>query len=100
LDVDEVVGAVREAVSQQHELEVYAVLLLKTGSIPKTSSGKIQRYACKQRLLAGTLDIVASSNAKLDQLLQDKCIHELFEQQVQQTPNATALVYENTHFPK
>ena len=97
LDANEVVGAVREAVSQQHELEVYAVLLLKTGSIPKTSSGKIQRYACKQRLLAGTLDIVASSNAKLDQLLQDKCIHELFEQQVQQTPNATALVYENTH---
>ena len=96
LDADEVVGAVREAVSQQHELEVYAVLLIKTGSIPKTSSGKIQRYACKERLLAGTLDIVASSNAKLDQLLQDKCIHELFEQQVQQTPNATALVCENT----
>jgi len=96
LDADEVVGAVREAVSQQHELEVYAVLLLKTGSIPKTSSGKIQRYACKQRLLTGTLDIVASSNAKLDQLLQDKCIHELFEQQVHQTPNATALVFEKT----
>lgn len=34
LDADEVVGAVREAVSQQHELEVYAVLLIKTGSIP------------------------------------------------------------------
>jgi natural product biosynthesis luciferase-like monooxygenase protein len=96
LDVDEVVGAVREAVSQQHELEVYAVLLLKTGSIPKTSSGKIQRYACKERLLAGTLDIIASSNANLDQLLQDKCIHEQFEQQVQQTPKVTAVVYENT----
>jgi hypothetical protein len=36
-----VVGAVRQAIALEHELEVYAVLLLKTGSILKTSSGKI-----------------------------------------------------------
>ncbi len=58
LNVDEVVGAVREAVSQQHELEIYAILLLKTGSIPKTSSNKIQRHACRIGFLDKSLDMV------------------------------------------
>ncbi len=60
LDVDEVVGAIRQAVSQQHQLQVYAVLLLNTGSIPKTSSNKIQRHACKAGFLDGSLDLVAT----------------------------------------
>ena len=58
LVVDEVVGAIRKAVSQQHELQVYAVLLLKTGSIPKTSSGKIQRHAARAGFLDKSLDVV------------------------------------------
>lgn len=58
LDVDEVVGAIRQAVAEQHELQVYAVLLLKTGSIPKTSSGKIQRHTCRSGFLSGSLDLV------------------------------------------
>jgi natural product biosynthesis luciferase-like monooxygenase protein len=61
LDLDEVVGAIRKAVSQQHDLEVYGVLLLKTGTIPKTSSGKIQRHACKAAFLAESLSVVGSS---------------------------------------
>jgi len=84
LDVDEVVGAVREAVSQQHELEIYAVLLLKTGSIPKTSSGKIQRYACRVGFLNRSLDVVGdwieNPQSKVDfQQLQAKA-ESLWEQ--------------------
>jgi natural product biosynthesis luciferase-like monooxygenase protein len=60
LNVNEVIEAIRSAVSEQHELQVYAVLLLKTGSIPKTSSGKIQRHACRAEFLAGTLNTVNS----------------------------------------
>jgi 8-amino-7-oxononanoate synthase/acyl carrier protein len=33
-------------------------VLLKSGGIPKTSSGKIQRHGCRTALLAGTLDVV------------------------------------------
>lgn len=55
---DEIVSAVRQAVSSTHELQVYAVVLLKTGSVPKTSSGKIQRHACRTGYLNGTLSIV------------------------------------------
>ena len=58
LNVDEVVEAIRKAVSQEHELSVYAVILLKTTSIPKTSSGKLQRRACQARFLDGTLECV------------------------------------------
>ncbi|MBW4574951.1 MAG: AMP-binding protein [Aphanothece sp. CMT-3BRIN-NPC111] len=58
LDVNEIVGAIREAVSEQHELSVYAVLLLKPASIPKTSSGKIQRYACRVGFINSSLEVV------------------------------------------
>ncbi|WP_414514560.1 beta-ketoacyl synthase N-terminal-like domain-containing protein [Nostoc sp. PCC 9305] len=58
LDASEVIGSIRQAVTTQHELELYAVLLLKPVSIPKTSSGKIQRYATRAGFLAGTLDVV------------------------------------------
>ena len=55
------VRAIRQAVAENHELPVYAVLLLKTGSIPKTSSGKIQRHACRTGFLDGSLEVVGSS---------------------------------------
>ncbi len=58
LDVDAVGKSIYQALIEQHELEVYAILLLKTGSIPKTSSGKIQRRACRAGFLAGCLDVV------------------------------------------
>jgi acyl-CoA synthetase (AMP-forming)/AMP-acid ligase II/acyl carrier protein len=58
LDVEEVVGAIRQAVTRQHELQVYAVALVKVGSIPKTSSGKPQRNACRQKYLSRVLDMV------------------------------------------
>ncbi|MBW4611022.1 MAG: amino acid adenylation domain-containing protein [Hassallia sp. WJT32-NPBG1] len=61
LDVDEVVAAIRQAVAENHELQVYGVLLLKPGSIPKTSSGKIQRHACHAGFLNQSLDVVACS---------------------------------------
>lgn len=58
VNVDEVVGNISEVVSVQYGLQVYAVVLIKTGSIPKTSSGKIQRYACKNAFLNGSLNIL------------------------------------------
>ena len=60
LDVDQVVAAIRKAVSEEHELLIAGVILLKTASIPKTSSGKIQRHACKQGFLEDTLNVVGS----------------------------------------
>jgi acyl transferase domain-containing protein/acyl-CoA synthetase (AMP-forming)/AMP-acid ligase II len=58
LNFDEVVGAVRQAVFEEHGLQIEAFLLLKTATIPKTSSGKIQRHACRRHFLDGTLNAV------------------------------------------
>ncbi|MBN3925206.1 condensation domain-containing protein [Nostoc sp. NMS4] len=60
-NLEEVTAAIRRAVSQEFEMQVYAVVLIKPGSIPKTSSGKIQRRATKAEFLAGTLNVVQSS---------------------------------------
>jgi acyl transferase domain-containing protein/acyl-CoA synthetase (AMP-forming)/AMP-acid ligase II/acyl carrier protein len=53
---DEVVRAVRAAIAAQHGLDLHALLLLKPATIQMTSSGKIQRGACKRAYLAGELD--------------------------------------------
>jgi acyl-CoA synthetase (AMP-forming)/AMP-acid ligase II len=58
LNVQEVLGSIRQAVVAQHGLEIFATVLVKTGSIPKTSSGKIRRQACRAAFLCGTLDVV------------------------------------------
>jgi acyl-CoA synthetase (AMP-forming)/AMP-acid ligase II len=53
--------AIRKAVSEGHDLGVYAVELLKTGTIPKTSSGKIQRSACRAGFLNRNLETLEES---------------------------------------
>ncbi len=58
LDVNEVVGNIRQAVTAEHRLQVYATVLVKTGSIPKTTSGKIRRHACRAEFLTGSLIVV------------------------------------------
>jgi acyl-CoA synthetase (AMP-forming)/AMP-acid ligase II len=57
-DLQDIVRAIRRAVGEQHDLRVSDVRLLKPGTIMKTASGKIQRYACRSRYLEGTLDEV------------------------------------------
>jgi amino acid adenylation domain-containing protein len=63
-NLEEVITVIRQAVTEVHEVEVYGVVLIEPGRIPKTSSGKIQRRATCQKFLAGTLDTVASNILK------------------------------------
>ncbi len=51
----EIFAVLRRAISENHHLQVYAIALLKPGSIPKTSSGKIQRTECRTRFMEGSL---------------------------------------------
>src|SRR6185295_10177218 len=43
----EVAEAVRRAVAEEHEARVHEVVLLRPGSLPKTSSGKVRRHAVR-----------------------------------------------------
>ena len=56
LNTEEVVSAINQAVSLEHELAIDTIVLLKPGSIPKTSSGKIQRSACRTKFIDGSLE--------------------------------------------
>src|SRR6266403_2119194 len=49
---------IRRAIVQVHELEIYAIVLIKAGSILHTSSGKIQRHLCRDAYSNGTLEVV------------------------------------------
>lgn len=81
LDVDEVVTRIRQAVAEQHELQVYAVVLVKMGTILKTSSGKLQRRACREAYVAQSLDIVGQWTLPLvehplETALQESDLHD------------------------
>lgn len=54
-DLNEVVKAIRQQVFDHHGLHPHAVSLIKTNSIPLTSSGKIQRHAARKLFLRGEL---------------------------------------------
>lgn len=61
VDLSEITDSMRESVAERHELQVYAAVLVKPGTIPKTSSGKIQRSACRKEFLEGKLEEVYRS---------------------------------------
>jgi len=56
---------IREAVASQHQLSVAIVVLLKRGGILKTSSGKLQRSACRQAFLKGRLKSLAKWESQM-----------------------------------
>lgn len=51
-DPDEIFAAIRESVASSHELQAHAIILLKPGRLPRTSSGKVRRHACREAFLA------------------------------------------------
>jgi acyl carrier protein len=57
-DWADVIAAIRRDVTREHELPPDAVVLVRFGSIPKTSSGKIQRHACREEFMNSQLQII------------------------------------------
>jgi acyl-CoA synthetase (AMP-forming)/AMP-acid ligase II/acyl carrier protein len=52
-ELEEIVIAVRRVIAEEFDLRVDRVQLVKTGSLLKTSSGKLQRQACRESYLRG-----------------------------------------------
>ncbi|MFI5809741.1 fatty acyl-AMP ligase [Streptomyces sp. NPDC051643] len=57
---EKIVGLIRGAIGEAHGLPVRDVVLVHPGTIPKTSSGKIQRRATRTAYLDGTLSPVGA----------------------------------------
>jgi amino acid adenylation domain-containing protein len=59
LDHEEALNTIRRSVAEEHEAQPYAIVLVKAGSVPKTSSGKVQRRACRKMFSSNGLEVVA-----------------------------------------
>jgi acyl-CoA synthetase (AMP-forming)/AMP-acid ligase II len=55
----EIVDAVRAAVTTEHGIVVSLVAIVGVGGVPKTSSGKLRRGACRDALMDGSLGDIA-----------------------------------------
>ncbi|HVR97912.1 MAG TPA: MupA/Atu3671 family FMN-dependent luciferase-like monooxygenase, partial [Thermoanaerobaculia bacterium] len=67
--VEEVAGAVRRGVAEEHEVQVFDLVLLRAGTLPRTSSGKVRRRGCRAGYLDGELQIVGRSLMAQDEVV-------------------------------
>lgn len=51
-DPARVVSTLRDVIARDHQVQPHTVVLLARGTLPKTSSGKVMRQACKKAFLA------------------------------------------------
>lgn len=63
-DADAALHTIHRTVSAQHDVEIDTILLVKAGEIPRTSSGKPRRAACRERYLQNELATLAVWQAK------------------------------------
>jgi polyketide synthase 12 len=61
-ELAEITALIRSTVSEAHELSLRDVVLIRPGSIPKTSSGKIQRQASRAAYLDGSLAVLGAAD--------------------------------------
>lgn len=64
IDWQELLQTMRQAIVQAHDIDPGALVLIKPGSIFKTSSGKIQRHACKSAYRKKELAVLAQWRRK------------------------------------
>jgi len=60
IDPHSIFESIRRAVSSEFSVKVHSIELLMPASVPRTTSGKIQRRACKRAYLDKKLDVIAS----------------------------------------
>lgn len=59
-DPQAIIGAIRDAIAGADDVYPYAVVLIEPSGLPKTSSGKVQRRACREAFLHGALPVIAA----------------------------------------
>jgi len=54
-DLDGAIDRIRSAISEVHGIRLSLVALMPPGTVPKTTSGKLQRHACRLGVTSGSL---------------------------------------------
>ena len=63
IDADEITDTIREAVVNEHDVFVHEVVLIRTGTLPKTTSGKVQRTLTRELWRSGALELALKEGA-------------------------------------
>ncbi len=74
-ELQPLIASIREAISEEHEIAAHAIVLVKAGTVPKTSSGKIQRRACRKLFIESGLEIVGQWRESLSEESGDQSPH-------------------------
>ncbi|MBE9098968.1 fatty acyl-AMP ligase [Vacuolonema iberomarrocanum] len=59
LTLEEVLEPLRWQVFHEHFIDLYGIVLLKPGGLPRTSSGKLQRQRCREQFVEGKWEPLA-----------------------------------------
>ena len=86
VDAEEAFAGIRKAVAAGHQLQVHAIALVGARSLPRTTSGKLQRSLCLRQFLDGTLPVIASS--MLEAVKEDEFAENLSESGAPEGQNA------------
>lgn len=65
IDPETLINTIRQAVTEDHDVQVWKVVLLKERSLPRTTSGKIQRRACRELLLTEAFHLWGAMHEEL-----------------------------------
>ena len=63
-DGDQLIGDLRQAIADTHGIQLHGVALVSPGTVPKTTSGKLQRFLCRDAWVNGTLAPLATGASR------------------------------------
>lgn len=63
IDPEEMIGVIREAITTEHEVFARHIVLIRPQTLPKTTSGKVQRSLTRKLWLEGKLDYLTTEPA-------------------------------------
>lgn len=89
--VSALASAARAAVSDEHGLQLHTLVLVRPGRVPRTTSNKVQRSACREAFLAGDLDPLGVSTLEIRRTTDGSVPMPLDRHQVEAGARAAAV---------
>lgn len=59
LNKEDVFRSIQSKIAEEYQIQARIIVLISPGSLPRTTSGKTKRYACKETFVADNLKVIA-----------------------------------------